>query len=242
MSSRSCSPPSWTSFRTPRSGAATSSPGPRWPPWSGGWVLLCGRAPSRRGRASWASGASRIAGWSSRPVSGCCTWVPWYASASVSRNAPRNTDDRPHFEFRAGRFVAGRARAFLKQGWPELVAQLMDPRRAADPSFLGPPPQGPRWGELLARAQPRGRRPGPPGVSPHLPGDPPGGAGLPARAARSDGGGIMARIAPGRRQGDAGVHELVSEGARQSTTPSRAAAPGRGAPRAARRPPPPRGR
>jgi len=67
------------------------------------------------------------------------------------RNAPRNTDDRPYFEFRAGRSSTEERERFLKQGWPELAAQLMDPRRAADPSFLGPPPQGPRWGELLAR-------------------------------------------------------------------------------------------
>jgi hypothetical protein len=72
------------------------------------------------------------------------------------RDAPRNTDDRPRFEFRAGRSSPVARQQFLEQGWPELVAQVMGPPRAADLSFLGPPPQGPRWGELLARASREG--------------------------------------------------------------------------------------
>jgi spermidine synthase len=67
------------------------------------------------------------------------------------RHAPRNTDDRPRFEFQAGRSSPEERQQFLDQGWPELVAQVMGPPGAADPSFLGSPPQGPRWGELLAR-------------------------------------------------------------------------------------------
>jgi spermidine synthase len=67
------------------------------------------------------------------------------------RDVPRNTDDRPHFEFRAGRSSPEERQRFLDQGWPELVAQVMEPHRAADLSFLGPPPEGPRWGALLAR-------------------------------------------------------------------------------------------
>jgi spermidine synthase len=65
---------------------------------------------------------------------------------------PRNTDDRPHFEFRAGRSSPRERQQFLTHGWPELAERVMGPTGAADPSFLGSPPQGPRWGELLARA------------------------------------------------------------------------------------------
>jgi spermidine synthase len=72
------------------------------------------------------------------------------------RDAPRNTDDRPLFEFRAGRSSPEERQQFVEQGWPELVAQVMGPPRAADPSFLGPAPQGPRWGELLAQASREG--------------------------------------------------------------------------------------
>ena len=67
------------------------------------------------------------------------------------RHAPRNTDDRPRFEFQAGRSSPEERQQFLDQGWPELVERLLGPRRAEDPGFLGPAPQGPRWGELLAR-------------------------------------------------------------------------------------------
>jgi hypothetical protein len=67
------------------------------------------------------------------------------------QHAPRNTDDRPRFEFQAGRSSPGERQQFLDQGWPELVEHLLGPRRAADPGLLGPAPQEPRWGELLAR-------------------------------------------------------------------------------------------
>jgi len=67
------------------------------------------------------------------------------------RHAPLNTDDRPLFEFRAGRSSPEERQQFLEQGWPELVELVMGPPRAPDPTFLGSPPQGPRWGELLAR-------------------------------------------------------------------------------------------
>jgi hypothetical protein len=65
---------------------------------------------------------------------------------------PRNTDDRPRFEFQAARSSPEERQEFLTRGWPELVKRVMGPPRAPDPTFLGAPPQGPRWGELLARA------------------------------------------------------------------------------------------
>jgi spermidine synthase len=65
---------------------------------------------------------------------------------------PLNTDDRPRFEFRAGRSSAQDRQRFLTQGWPELADLVVAPPEAPDPTFLGAAPQGPRWGELFARA------------------------------------------------------------------------------------------
>lgn len=67
-------------------------------------------------------------------------------------DVPLNTDDRPRFEFRAGRSSARDRQEFLTRGWPELADLVIGPPNAPDPSFLGAPPQGPRWGELFARA------------------------------------------------------------------------------------------
>jgi hypothetical protein len=65
---------------------------------------------------------------------------------------PLNTDDRPRFEFRAGRSSARDRQDFLARGWPELADLVIAPPDAPDPTFLGAAPQGPRWGELFARA------------------------------------------------------------------------------------------
>ncbi len=67
-------------------------------------------------------------------------------------DVPLNTDDRPRFEFRAGRSSARDRQEFLTRGWPELADLVIAPPNAPDPGFLGAPPQGPRWGELFARA------------------------------------------------------------------------------------------
>ncbi len=65
---------------------------------------------------------------------------------------PRNTDDRPRFEFLAGRSRAEEWETFVREDWPAFVARVMRPPGAPDPALAGRPPEGPHRGALMARA------------------------------------------------------------------------------------------
>jgi spermidine synthase len=62
-----------------------------------------------------------------------------------------NTDDRPRFEFLAGRLGMPQRRAFLRDGWLELSAAVRSSSGDDDP-FRGAPGSAPEAGQAFARA------------------------------------------------------------------------------------------
>ncbi|MGH0030810.1 MAG: spermidine synthase [Myxococcota bacterium] len=121
---------------------------------SGGLIGLRGDPPTG------ADVAARIASlpdaardrWLATPEAFWMLYVGPLALLPGLERAPPNTDDRPSFEFVAGRATAEQRSDFTARGWPRLGDALVQATSQGDPAFPGAPRASVEAGAALARA------------------------------------------------------------------------------------------